>query len=73
LASNKSKKDMKSQKNKLKTPSDTDKALAKVGQVAIKKGKPAKSADISLDSVIAEKDEVKNAEERMRQQTKKKN
>lgn len=36
----------------------------------VKKKKPEGQEEISIDPVIAEKDEVKNAEERMRQEKK---
>ncbi|MHB1178251.1 MAG: hypothetical protein ACYCZO_07975 [Daejeonella sp.] len=61
---------MKNPKSKTKKGSETDQALAKVGELSPDKGKINLPPEISLDTVIAEKDEVKNAEERMRQQVK---
>lgn len=53
--------------------SDTDKALAKAAEVSEKESKEKieKQSDITPDTMIAEKDEVKNAEEKMRQTQKK--
>lgn len=59
---------MKNPKSKTKKSSDADKALAKAGEISPDKGKTRLPPEISLDTVIAEKDEVKNAEERFRQQ-----
>ncbi len=61
---------MKDPKNKAKKDSDTDHALAKAGEVSPNKEKINIPPEISLDTIIAEKDEVKNAEERFRQQRK---
>lgn len=58
---------MKTSKSKNRSGSDTDKALAGAGKVSTKNQKPVSSKGISLDAVVAEKDEVKNAEERLRQ------
>lgn len=46
--------------------SATDKALAKPGKQPAVTSNQARSKKVSLDAVIAEKDEVKNAEERLR-------
>ena len=65
---------MTTSKSKSKISSDADKALAKAGKGSTKKGQIVKKqTDISVDSVIAEKDEVKNAEERQRQKIKRNN
>ena len=61
---------MKNQKNTTKKNSDADKALAKAGEISAEKKNVKINPEISLDTVIAEKDEVKNVEERMRQQNK---
>ncbi len=55
---------MKTIKNK---ESDTDKALAKVGNVSKEDVKVENQIDAFSDSSMTEKDEVKAAEERMRQ------
>lgn len=64
---------MKTIKNKPKENTDTDKALAKAAEVFPKKPKEKieKLVEIIPDTMIAEKDEVKNAEEKMRQTQKK--
>lgn len=62
---------MNTTKSKARKASDTDKAIARAGLEAPKKtGKI--TSDISPDTIIAEKDEVKKAEEKLRQRTNKK-
>ena len=64
---------MKTIKNMPKENTDTDKAQSKTGEVFPKKPKEKieKLVEIIPDTMIAEKDEVKNAEEKMRQTQKK--
>lgn len=47
--------------------SDTDKAIARPGLGSSKENKIEAPSIISLDTILAEKDEVKNAEEKQRQ------
>ncbi|MEJ7780487.1 MAG: hypothetical protein WKF68_12960 [Daejeonella sp.] len=61
---------MENSKSKKKRSSDADQALAKAGEISPEKAKTKIPSEISPDTIIAEKDEVKNAEERMRQQNK---
>ncbi|MEJ7694995.1 hypothetical protein [Daejeonella sp.] len=62
---------MKATTGKKKKGSDTDKAIAKPGLESPKKENTSEShREISLDTIIAEKDEVKIAEERLRQRNK---
>ena len=63
-------KTMKTIKNKQSENQDTDKTHAKAGIVSEKNVKVEKQI-VFPDTIIAEKDEVKNAEERMRQIRKK--
>lgn len=62
---------MKDTKVKKQKGSDTDKAIARPGLESPKK-QPAREthSHITPDTFLAEKDEVKNAEERLRQKNK---
>lgn len=62
---------MKAAKVKKQKGSDTDKAIARPGLDSPKKENNTDTPpDISLDTILAEKDEVKMAEERLRQKNK---
>lgn len=62
---------MKAIKDKKQKGSDTDKAVARPGLDSSKKERTGESdPNISLDTILAEKDEVKIAEERLRQKNK---
>ncbi|SKB27942.1 hypothetical protein [Daejeonella lutea] len=62
---------MKDTREKKRKGSDTDKAIARPGLESTKE-KPSKEtfSQISPDTFLAEKDEVKNAEEKLRQKNK---
>ena len=64
---------MKITKAKKQKGSDTDKAIARPGLISPKENKNEISSNIPLDNVLAEKDEVKIAEEKLRQKNKTKN
>ncbi len=59
-------------KSKAQKASDTDKAFARPGLEALPKDKNKVPSKISPDTIIAEKDEVKKAEEKLRERTNKK-
>lgn len=62
---------MKTSKGKLPKASDTEKALARPGVAISQKVNNDHPSEISLDTIIAEKDEVKNAEENFRKKVNK--
>ncbi len=62
---------MKTNKGRTRKTSDTDKAIARPGLEAPVPTTSKIPSNISLDTVIAEKDEVKNAEEKLRRKTNK--
>ena len=65
---------MKTTKGKKQKGSDTDKAIARPGVVESRKENQIETPpNISLDTILAEKDEVKIAEERLRQKINKSN
>ncbi|MES3018655.1 MAG: hypothetical protein V4721_12780 [Bacteroidota bacterium] len=62
---------MKAMTSKKKKGSDTDKAIARPGLEPTKKENKSEShREISMDTIVSEKDEVKIAEERLRQKNK---
>jgi|GEM_PF-4937441 len=63
---------MKSRKKPIRE-SDTDKALARPGEIPHPKTDPERSSNVPVDPITAEKDEVKIAEEKLRKRQKDKN
>jgi hypothetical protein len=59
-------------KGKKQKGSDTDKAIARPGVQSSEEKKNKIPRSISLDTILAEKDEVKIAEEKLRQKNKSK-
>jgi len=55
---------------KRKTGSDGDKAIARAGHESTKETRSETPSNISTDTILAEKDEVKMAEERLRKKNK---